>query len=204
MDKFMIRMRWISLPIISLLLAGCTQIFTFSPERAAVQALLSPHQRGQVLTDTIEVLQSKEQDGVVLVMLKYQMAHEGLVFDCDYVYETQKRSIGWVSLGGGGGCSSGPMDEQQVSLGWGGGSKNGDSTSRVHAIVYDQEINSMEVRWDDEMVQREEVINGSFMAIRKGKGELSQATGYDADDNVIYRWEAPETAPGKQIPSITG
>jgi hypothetical protein len=64
MDKFMIRMRWISLPIISLLLAGCTQIFTFSPERAAVQALLSPHQRGQVFTDTIEVFSQKSWTGL--------------------------------------------------------------------------------------------------------------------------------------------
>jgi hypothetical protein len=200
MGNFMKRMRWISLPLISLLLAGCTQFFTFSPERAAVQALLSPHQRGQVFTDTIEVLQVKELDGVVSVMLKYQMADEGLIFDCDYVYETQNRSFGWVSLGGGGGCSSGPMEGQQVSLGGGTRSSNGDSTSRVYGLVDDKDIKSMEVRWDDEMGQREEVINGSFLAIRKGKSAWIEVTGYDGDGTVIYSSEAPKPAPGKLIP----
>jgi hypothetical protein len=174
--------------------------FTFSPESAAIQALLAPHQQGQVFPETIEVLQTKELDGVVSVMLRYQMSDEGLIFDCDYVYETRNRYYGWTTLGGGGGCTSGPVEEQRVGIGGGTRSSNGDSTSRVYGLVSDPEITSIEVLWDDEWLERVDVINGSFLAIRKGKNGWNEVAGYDADDNIIYSSEAPQPAPGKSLP----
>jgi hypothetical protein len=106
-----------------------------SPESAAFQSLVSRPQRGQLLTDMIDVLQTKELNGNASVML--------------------------------------------------------------YGLVNDKEIKSVEVRWNDEMVQSEEVINDSFLAIRKGKSGMSNVTGFDADGNVIYSFEAPEPAPGK-------
>jgi hypothetical protein len=177
MDGLRKRMGLLSLVII-LLLTGCIQ-YTFSPERAAIREVLSPHHVGQTFPDTVEVLQSKELNGIVLVLIKFQMLDEEHIRDCVFFFETKKRNFEWISGRGRGSCFPGPMEDQQVSMGRG-------FDSKVFGVVHDTEIISMEVRWEDEMVQREDVINGSFLAIREGKHKWSEVTGLDADGTVIY------------------
>jgi hypothetical protein len=185
---------------LSFLLVGCGPFFNFSPESAAVQAVMTGHPGDQVLSDTITVLQKQEHPGAVVVMLKYQMVNEGLLFSCDYVYEVQKRVFGWTPAGGGGGCSSGPTDDQQISLSGGTRSSGAESSSQTYGLVYDPEITSIEVEWDDGMLQRADVINSSYLLVRKGQNHWTRVSGYDSNEEMVYNQEQSDPPPGKMLP----
>jgi hypothetical protein len=206
-EYFIKKSKWILILLISLILFGCAPFFSISPqsghaspEIAAVQAVLTGHDGTKVIADSMQVLQSFDLDGNISVLMKFQMVNDGLLMDCDYVYETHRRMFGWVSGGGGGGCSSGPVGEQQISLGGGSSIAGARSTSRAHGIVYDENITSIEVVWDDKLVQWADVINSSFLLVRNGLSHWLQVVGYDKDETVVYRWSQPDPAPGKLSP----
>lgn len=184
----------------SFLLAGCGPFLNFSPESAAVQAVMTTHPGSQVLPDTIVILQTQEQAGSTTVMLKYQRIDNGLLFSCDYVYEGQNRPYGWFPSGGGGGCTAGVLEDQQIGLGGGTRSSGLNSSSHTSGLVYDPEITSIEVEWDDGLVQRTDVINGSYLLVRKGQNHWASVSGYNSNDEVIYYQGQSEPPPGKRLP----
>jgi hypothetical protein len=201
-SKTSIKVKFILVPFIYLILVGCAPFFPISPqsghaspEMAAVQAVLTGHDGTKVIADSMQVLQSFDLDGNISVLMKFQMVNDGLLMDCDYVYETQRRIFGWVSSSGGGGCSSGPAGEQQISLGGGTSISGNRSTSRAHGIVYDENITSIEVVWDDHLVQWADVNNSSFLLVRNGKSHWLQVVGYDYAETAVYRWNQPDPAP---------
>lgn len=181
--------------------AGCSGLLNFSPERAAVQEILSGNSFGmQAQTDTVQVLQSKALEGTKFVQVAFQAVDEqGRQQECLFVYETRKTPVGFVAGSGGGGCGPvNPPDEAPIGVGVGSSGGAGVVYTEADGFVYQPEIVSLEVIWKDGQTQTVEVVNGAYLALRSGRQELNQIKALDADGQVVYTHESGPPAPGKQ------
>ena len=181
--------------------AGCSGLLNFSPERAAVQEILSGNSFGmQAQPDTVQVLQSKALEGTKFVQVAFQAVDDqGRQQECLFVYETRKTPVGFVAGSGGGGCGIGkPPGGEPISVGVGSSGGAGVVYTEADGFVYQPEIASLEVTWEDGETQMIEVVNGAYLALRSGRQELAQIKALDADGEVVYTYESPAPAPGKQ------
>jgi hypothetical protein len=193
------------LKIIALLVfltaAGCQGMLNFSPERAAVQEILSGNSFGmQTQPDSVQVLQTKELEGTKFVQVAFQVVDEqGRQQECLFVYETRKTPVGFVAGSGGGGC--GPVsapDDPPIGVGVGSSGGAGVVYTEADGFVYQPEIVSLEVIWEDGETQSVDVVNGAYLALRSGRQELSQIKALDAAGQVVYTHESGPPAPEKQ------
>jgi hypothetical protein len=184
-----------------LMTAGCRGLLNFSPERAAVQEILSGNSFGmQAQPDTVQVLQSKVLEGTKFVQVAFQAVDEqGRQQQCLFLYETRKTPVGFVTGSGGGGCGIGkPPGDGPISVGVGSSGGAGVVYTEADGFVYQPEIVSLEVIWEDGQTQTIEVVNGAYLALRSGRQELAQIKALNADGDVVYTYESPTPAPGKQ------
>ena len=187
--------------LVFLLVAGCRGMLNFSPERAVVQEILSGNSFGmQALPDTVQVLQTKELEGTTFVHVAFQAVDEqNRQQNCLFVYETRRFATGFASSGGGGGCSFGaPRENAPISVGQGSSSGAGVDYTEVDGFVYQPEIVSVEVIWEDGETETVEVVNGAYLALRSGIQEVTQIRALNAGGEVVYEYESPAAAPGKQ------
>ncbi len=182
-------------------MSACSRILTFSPERAAVQEVLS-NTDGQVDPSSVQVLQKLEMDESVLVLVSYHKNNpeHRQISECLMLYETLKRGAGWQTGSGGGGC--GPVADHPEVIGASSGQNRNDEQAFSHAdgLVYKEEVRSIRVTWEDGEEQTVDVVNGSYLTFRDGLHTVEQIDALDADGNVIYTHESPEPAPGKEAP----
>ncbi len=183
--------------LVTVLLTACA----FSPEQAAIRALLEAPRTMQVKPATIRVLQTQSLGDEVNILILFNATQEnGQISQCLFLYEAyESRPVGWVIDGGGGGC--GPVGGSGESIGIGAGQHSGSgrpALSHVKGLVYQANIQAIEVAWDDGEHQRVEVVNDSYLAMRGGLHEYVQVQALNEKDKVIYTHDNPPPAPGKE------
>jgi hypothetical protein len=184
-------------------LTACQTIFSFSPDRAAIQEIvLNSPSTIEVHRDTIRVLQMQESKAGMMVLATYLGTGEGgQMSECLALFQTEKGVEGWNASSHGSGCwPAGLVDEEPVQILYGRRSSNGQSTSDVSGLVYKPEITSVEVTWGDGESQALEVVKGSFLGLRTGSHELKSLTAFDESETPVYSFEVPSPAPGKETP----
>lgn len=85
-----------------------------------------------------------------------------------------------------------------VSVTRGSSSGAGLDYTEVDGFVYQPEIVSLEVSWEDGETQTVDVVNGAYLALRSGIQEVTQIRALDAAGEVVYAYKSPAPAPGKQ------
>jgi hypothetical protein len=181
-------------------LTACQTLFSFSPDRAAIQEIiLNSPSTMEVHKDTIRVLQMQEFDPGMMVLATYLGTVEGgQVSECLALFQTEKAVEGWNAYSHGSGCwPAGLLDEEPLQILYGQRSSNGQSMSDVSGLVYVPEITSVEVTWDDGESQALDVVKGSFLGLRTGKHDPKSITAFDEDGKPVYSYEVPSPAPGK-------
>jgi hypothetical protein len=193
----------ISLVAVILVLGLSACNLSFSPERAAVQMVLdvtgtSSHM--QIDPATIRVLQKQPLQDDEMVLIAFEAIQDnGQLSECLFMYQVRGGPLGWTAGSGGGGC--GPAGGSGEPLGIGGGRHGGTagrSSSNVAGRVYEEDIVAVEVTWDDGQRQRVQVVNGSYLAARAGVHDYAQLQALNANDEVVYTYQNPPPAPGKE------
>lgn len=184
------------------LLTGCA----FTPEWAVIQEVLEMgrrwHDSQQMKADTIQVLQTQSLRDDVIVLVTFQaVRNNGQLSECVFMYEAKRDTLEWTVGGGGGGCGlPGGMGEP-IGIGAGRHHSFGeDSYSCVDGLVYDDEVEAVQVTWGDGERQCIEVVNDSYLIVREGSHEYAEIRALDTDGEVIYTHERPEPATGKEVP----
>jgi hypothetical protein len=185
--------------LLILILTSCSPRdgIVFSPEQAAVDAAVRIMQgQGVIKQETITVRQSQKINRTMFVMVSYDRLVEGRVETCLMVQQVRQSLIGdWSPRGGGGGCTGRmigmaadePRTGMEVSGGTSSGFDPGDpSYSHVNGLVYQEDIASIRVKWDDGKVMEAPVINGSYLIVRTGSAQYDQVEGLNIDQEVVF------------------
>jgi hypothetical protein len=183
--------------LVTVLLTACA----FSPEQAAIRALLEAPRTMQVKPATIRVLQTQSLGDEVNILILFNATQEnGQVSQCLFLYEAyESRPVGWVIDGSGGGC--GPVGGSGESIGIGAGQHSGSgrpALSHVKGLVHQASIQAVEVIWDDGEHQHVEVVNDSYLAVRGGLHEYVQLQALNEKGEVICTHDNPPPAPDKE------
>ena len=184
-------------------MTACQTLFSFSPDRAAIQEIiLNSPSTMEVHRDTIRVLQMQEFEASMMVLATYLgTIEDGQMSECLALFQTEKGVEGWNAYSHGSGCwPAGLVDEDPVQILYGQRSSDGQSTSDVSGLVYIPEITSVEVTWGDGESQPLEVVKGSFLGLRTGSHDLKSITAFDEFATPVYSYEVPSPAPGKETP----
>lgn len=183
----------------ALLLSGCSEFLNFSPERAVMQSLMADNRAwGSIVPESVQILQKVEFGDGEWVLVSFQTVQDGIGgSECVSVYETIKLAGGWRTGSGGGGCTSGPGEEQPMFIGMGKSLSENSAESYAYGVVYEREIEAVAVLWDDGDEQRVPVINGSYLILREGDHMHQQVLAFTAGDELYYTYDAPDPAPGK-------
>lgn len=197
--------RGISLALLAaLVLSGCATMLNFTPERAVVQEILSPGWGGvQVDPDSVQVLQTQMLGETALVLVQFEglRTETGQQDTCLHLFAATKSKQGWLSRGGGGGCSpAGGTQPAEAGLSVSMGQHTGGDLnySEVDGLVFAPDIESVKVTWADGETQDVEVVNGSYLALRPGGHQLKRLEGLDSTGEVVYTYEEPGLPPGKR------
>jgi hypothetical protein len=192
---------WLVTVILVVGLSACN--LSFSPERAAVQAVLDMNGTpGNMQVDpaTIQVLQKQSLQDDEMVLVAFQAIQDnGQLSECLFMHQVHRGPLGWVIGSSGGGC--GPAGGSGEPLGIGAGRYGGtdrESSSHVAGRVYEEGIVAVEVTWDDGQRQRVPVVNGSYLAVRESLNDYAQVLALNANDEVVYTYQNPPPAPGKE------
>jgi len=180
------------------LLGGCA----FSPERALaaeMRAMEGQWQDMQMRPETAWVRQQQPWQGGLLYLLSFEaIRSNGQRSDCLYTLQIEQKGLEWRATGSEGGCGPLGGDGKPMSVGWGQHSgQDRASLSHVGGLIYDQAVVTVQVVWEDGEEQRAEVANGSYLALRAGRHELSRVSGLGSQDETVYAYENPLSAPGK-------
>ncbi len=182
--------------LVVMMLTACA----FSPEQAIIQEVTRPQTHMQVNPASIEILQTQSWQRNVFALVTFQVAEEnGQISECLFVYDARRSPIGWAVRGSGGGCGPVGGDDAPIGISSGRhGSTRRLSHSHVKGLVYHEDIEVVEMIWDDGERQRAEVINDSFLAVRGGFHEYTQIQALNKAGEVIYTHENPPPVPGKE------
>ena len=153
----------------------------------------------QMRPETVQVRQQQPwQEGFVYLLSFETMRSNGQGSDCLYTLQVEQKGLQWRVTGSEGGCGPLGGDGKPMSVGWGqhGGLERA-PLSHVSGLIYDPAVVTVQVVWEDGEEQRAEVANGSYLAVREGRHELSQVRGLNAQDETVFAYENPLPAPGK-------
>jgi hypothetical protein len=187
----------------SFFLSGCQTIFNISPDRAAVQEIVtngpSPM---EVNRDTIRVLQLQESEQDFMVLATYLATHEsGQLNECLSLYKATKANHGWNAFGYGSNCwPAARVDQESISISMGQNVSTDGSMSDVSGLVYDPEIKSIEINWDDGTSQIAEVVKGSYLAVQSVQNSVQFVQAFNETGDLVYSYQQPTPAPGKENP----
>ncbi len=183
--------------------AGCSGGLAFTPDQAAVESAMRSAATTDLTPDpdSMAVLQTQKLGDSTLVLLRFTALHSsGQVSECLHLYEVYRRGLGFIPGSGGGGC--GPAGGEGEAFGVGMGHHSNSAPGRltfsdVNGLLYDPDLVSIEILWDDGEVQQALVSNGSYLAVRQGTHQVETITGRDAGGEVLSTWEHPQSIPGK-------
>jgi hypothetical protein len=187
----------------SLFLTACREILNFSPDRAAVQEIvLNSPPMIEVHRDTIRILQMQEFNPGFMVLATYLATAEAdQLSECLALYHAEKGVEGWNARSQGSGCWPAELMEEDPIQVLRGHSRSGiQSSSDVSGLVYDPEIKSIELTWDDGEKQVLDVVKGSFLSVRSGLHELQTINALNQSGERVFSQDIPTPAPGKETP----
>ena len=175
-----------------LLLAACGPVLAFTPERAVIQDLLASN-AGQIIPDSIRVLQVQPWQDGHLVLAAYQIQDVNQVQDCASITQVIQRRTGWIPSSGGAGCQTAVPNTQPIDLNGGGLSgTHTQPTYYYYGLVYDQNVSAVEVTWDDGQVQSTAVVNNSYILARNTDSQALQIRALNAAQEVIFSFDMAE------------
>lgn len=190
-----------------ILLSGCgvNLQLSFSPDAAITQQILnSPMPNMQVKADSIRILQKQPVGNTTLVLVSFQgFQPDTGESKCLFTYEVFRQGIGtWTMGGGGGSCQSAqnPDDQSPISVGGGsgsGGRHGSPGYSTVSGEVFQEDIRSVIVTWQDDTTQTAEVINNSFLIGRTGQMAYKKVEALNEKKEIVFTSEI-QVAPEKQ------
>lgn len=187
-----------------LFLTSCQAFFNFSPDRAAVQEIvMNSPSMVEVHRDTIRVLQMKEFDPGFIVLATYLATAEGgQMSECLAMFYAEKAVEGWDAHSRGSSCWPAELVQEEPPIQViRGQSRSGDqSSSDASGLIYDPEIKTLQLTWDDGESQTLEVIKGSFLSVRAGLHELQTVNALNESGQIVYTHNIPIPAPGKETP----
>ena len=187
----------------ALILSACQALFSFSPDRAAVQEIvLNSPSMNEIHRDTIRVLQMQEFDPGIMVLATYlATAEEDQMSECLALFQTEKTTEGWDAHSQGAACwPAALVDTDPIQVIYGQTNIDGQSSSNISGLVYKPEINTIEIVWEDGENQKVEVIKGSYLALRLGQQEFQVINALNESGELVYSYEKPTPAPGKETP----
>jgi hypothetical protein len=194
---------YIALLSVPFLLSSCQALLNFSPDRATVQEIIinSP-QSLEVHRETIRVLQLQESEQGILVLTTYLATHENdQISECLALYRTAKTSDGWTAFDQGSSCwPAALVDQDSISISMGQQTTNENTSSNVAGLVYDPQIMSIEVIWDDGTTQAIDIVKRSYLAVRSGQYTVQFIHAFDETGEMVYSYQKPTPAPAKESP----
>ena len=192
--------------IILLLTTGCSSLFAFTPERAAMQRVMqNPDPNFRVDPASVRVLQTQPVGEAVIALVSFTGQRSGTKETCSYVYVLERGRLGWRSPGGGGGCQSGQGAQNPIEIGSGwngtGGPDPQAGYSHTAGLVNQEDVTSVEVAWDDGEIQTVDVFNSSYLAGRTGQNTPTRVRALNAQGEEVHAWSPPQPPPGKVEPT---
>ncbi|MFO7624107.1 MAG: hypothetical protein R6V73_07130 [Anaerolineales bacterium] len=187
----------------SFFLSSCQTLFNFSPDRAAVEELITNSPVSlEIHPETIRVLQLLESEQGIMVLTTYLATNESnQINECLSLYKTAKVSQGWTAYGQGLSCwPAALIDQEPIRVTMGQNSTGESSSSDVSGLVFDPQIMSIEVIWDDGTIQDLEIVKGSYLAVRSGQYSVQFVHAFDEAGELVYSYEETKPAPGKENP----
>lgn len=208
-----------ALALLSILLSGCRSFGSgpmgpgsLTPEAATVQTIVQSNgtvANFQLEANSVNVRQSIPVGDhfVVVAAFRGLMAMNepgGGPQRCLFTYEVLRARLGgWVTSRGGGSCTStspqngnlGPM-----SIGASNNSGSGPGSagySSVEGEVYQNDIITVQVSWNDGKVENIPVVNGTYITVRPGNFQMVKVDGLNEAGQAVFTSQ-PQTAPGKE------
>jgi hypothetical protein len=187
-----------------LFLTACQGLLNFSPDRAAVQEIvLNSPSMIEVHRDTIRVLQVQDFDPGSMVLATYLATAEGgRLSECLALFHAQRAVEGWNARSRGSSCWPAELVEEEEPIQViRGQSRDGlESSSDVSGLVYNPQVKTIELTWEDGEKQQLAVIKGSFLSVREGMHELQALNALNESGELVFSPDIQTPAPGKDIP----
>lgn len=187
-------LRLVDLLLLELLvlgIPGCGSLLAFTPERAAVEALLGPPaitgRPENIVPDSVRVAQTQDwQDGsMVAVTFSATEPPSGLV-DCLYIFEVTRKRSRWSVISQESGCGpaggSGEPFQQLLGQTWG---SDIPGMSIAYGLVFDNRILALDILWEDGERGLVPVINGTYFWAREGLHETVLERPLDANGDLV-------------------
>jgi hypothetical protein len=172
-------------PLLLLFLVACSNV-AYTPEQAARLDLIN---NNNAQPDTIRIHQSQSWKDSVVVLASYLSTDQNQRSSCEAVFEIEREAAGWRVSGSGVGCSSPPSTEA-VTFGSGTQGVPPNELSYAHGVVKLSEAKWVEITWQDGTVQRADVVNGSYLALRTGSFQMiGRVEALNASDEIIQEIE---------------
>ena len=187
----------------SFFLSSCQTLFNFSPDRAAVEELITNSPVSlEIHPETIRVLQLLESEQGIMVLTTYLATSESdQMNECLSLYKTAKVSQGWSAYAQGSNCwPAALIDQESIRVSMGQNSTGVSSWSDVSGLVYDPLIKSIEVIWDDGTIQDLDIVKGSYLAVRSGQYSVQFVHALNEAGELVYSYQKTNPAPGKENP----
>ena len=185
--------------MVVLFLSGCDTLLNFSPDRAAVQAIVTSRSPSQEIHhDTIRVLQTQESSPGIVVLTTYLATQENdQMLECLALFNSEKFSQGWQAFGLGTTCWEVTLeDPNPISIGMLQNASLDTKMSYAIGLVFDPDIKLLDITWDDTFSQRIEVIKNSYLAIRAGQSSVASILAYDTKEDLVYTYQNPSLKEG--------
>ena len=170
---------------------GCGSLLAFTPERAAVEALLGPADRTgrpeNIVSGSVKVqqIQAWRDASIVLITFNATEPEIGLV-DCLYLFRVTRVRSRWVTDQDGQGCwtTGGSGELFQISLNQSWGSED-PGMSWAYGLVYDGRVAALDFLWEDGEMETIAVIQGTFLAMRTGVHEMVLVRPLDTNGDLV-------------------
>jgi hypothetical protein len=185
------RARVLPLGLIILAFSGCGSLLTFTPERAAVEVLLGPPEttgRTENITPgSVKVAQTQDwREGYMVAVTFNATEPQTGLLDCLYIFEATRAQSRWVAYpqerdcGPAGG--NGEAYQQLQSQMWG---TDIPGMSIAYGLVYDTNIHTLDILWEDGERETIAVINGTYIWVREGVHDAVLVRPLDENGDLI-------------------
>ena len=177
---------WAASLLLLLLTACIPGGMAISPESAATQELID---YDAAIPDSIRIHQTQDWGKSRVVLASYLSEQNNERMSCEAVFEMQPSTSGWHIAGSGIGCSS-PPNTDAVTSGSGTQGVPPDELSYAHGLVTLGAAEAVEITWQDGVIQRVPVLNGSYLALRNGSIQMiARVEVFDAAETMIHEIE---------------
>jgi hypothetical protein len=183
--------RLLLIEVIILTTSGCGSLLAFTPERAAVDALLGPPEltdRPKDITPgSVKVAQTQGwQNGFIVVVTFSTTEEDAILVDCLFIFEVTREPSSWSAVlqekaCGPVGGSGEPFQRLQSQL----SGTNIPGMTTAYGQVFDSRIRSIDLLWEDGERETVEVINGTYLSLREGVHETVYLRPLDAIGDLV-------------------